>query len=417
VTKLILHIGAEKTGSTALQSFLRRHEKALFVHGIIFPSLFQTVNAGELYLSGVSSGYTDYLDNFLFKRNKQKRHGYIRQLSREISRIARGRYAETCILSSELLYSRLHSVDELRRLKSNLLAEFESIQVICYVRNQAELALGMSIECVKEGRYLAQILSPLDNAPLNYSCDYKNSLSNWLEAFPGEVVVRRYERDSLLNGDIIDDFLSVIGRQELMGLAKPLRANRSLTNAQVQVLNYLNSKNVNHEKNGPIIKSLLNSLSDEALHGKMRPTSAIARCCEQRYQESDEWVRSMFFPGDHALWTKTIEVVDSQSLMPHDSMASIIDLLVAEQNKREFLFAQLLSKLLRPRQFLSLFRAGIFSYLAAFCDLFPGTSFNLYLLRARAFVARLKYKLWSFRGFNSRSSSARLTGVCKGKQA
>jgi len=347
-------------------------------------------------LSGAPREFTDYLDAYLFKRNTVFREKYTKQLSKELARMATLASNKTCILSSELLYSRMRDVQALRRLKANLFAAFDDIHIICYIRNQAELALGRSMEAIKQGSYLPQIRSPKDHVNLGYSCDYRKGLSNWLEVFPGRVTVRRYERHSLVNSDTIDDFLCVIGQSDLARLSKPLNANLSLTQDQVKVLNYLNSKNLNQEKDGAFMKSLLASLSDKAVHGKLRPTEEIRRYCEEHYQSSNEWVRAMFFPRDQALWTESVDVVDSQCLLPNSSMSSIIDIIVIQQNKQEALLAQSLSKFLGLRQLLSLLQSHCLGWLARLYEALAYAPSHVLILRYRAFGSRLRYRLWSF---------------------
>lgn len=399
VTKLILHIGTEKTGSTALQVFLKRHERALFASGIVFPDLFQTVNAGELYLSGASGEFTDYLDDYLFRGNFRFREKYIKQLGKELGRLAGKDHCRVCILSSELLYSRIRHSESLRRLKSNLFGCFDDIQIVCYIRNQAERVLGLSMEVLKQGRHLQQIRSPRDHVYLDSSCDYRISLSRWMEVFPGRVTVRRYERSSLVNGDIIDDFLHVIEQPDLVRLPKPrpLDANRSLTRDQFKVINYLNSKNLNHEKNGSIMKSVLKSMSNRSAHGKVRPTKELGQYCRDRYQSSDEWVRSTFFSGDQFLWTESVDLVDSQSLELGESMASIVDALIAEQNKPEFLIAQSLSVLLRPSQLMILLKGHCIGSLARLYEALANSSSSLLMLKCKAYANLAKYQWWSWR--------------------
>jgi hypothetical protein len=396
VPKLVLHIGTEKTGSTALQVFLKRHEKALFAKGFIYPNIFQTVNAGELYLSAAPREFTDYLDAVLFRRNSEFRQKYTKRLSKELARLAALACDKTCILSSELLYSRMRDVQALRRLRSNLFAAFDDIHIVCYIRNQADLVLGLSMEAIKQGSYLPQIRSPKDHVLLDYSCDYKRGLLNWLEVFPGRVTVRRYERHSLVNGDVIDDFLCVIGQPDLACLSKPSDVNRSLTQDQIKILNCLNSKKLNREKNGFLVKSILASFSDKAVHGKLQPTEEIRRYCEEQYQSSNEWVRAMFFPDDQALWAQSVDAVDTQSLLPSPSMASMIDIIVIEQNRREVLLAQSISKFLGLRQLLSLSKSHCLSWLARLYEVLANAPSNVLMLRYRAFGSRLRYLLWSF---------------------
>lgn len=399
MAKLVLHIGAEKTGSTALQVFLRRHERALFAKGIIFPDLFQTPNAGELYLSAASGDSIDYLDASLFRGKAKFRERYIKQLGKELGCLAASNHCKVCILSSELLYSRIRDVEALRRLKSSLLRGFDDIRIVCYIRNQAERVLGLSMEALKQGSYLPQIRSPKDHLDLAFSCDYRKSLSRWIEVFPGGVTVRRFERSSLVNGDIIDDFLDVIGQPGLARLPrpKPLEANRSLTQDQFKVINYLNYHKLNQEKDGSILKLVLASMSDPAAHGTLRPTEELGQYCKCKYQSSDEWVRATFFPEDQALWSESVDLVDSQDLMLGESMASVVDAIIVVQNKSQFMIADSLSSLLRPGRLLLFGKVRCRRLLARFYEALANNSSNLLILKYKAFASLLKYKWWAFR--------------------
>jgi len=71
--KLTLHIGTQKTGSSALQSFLALNSDLLADYGILYPehSSFSSAKMGEVSSGNLPSGPNDWV-NYIEKLQKKE---------------------------------------------------------------------------------------------------------------------------------------------------------------------------------------------------------------------------------------------------------------------------------------------------------------------------------------------------------
>jgi hypothetical protein len=241
---LILHIGTAKTGTTSLQEFLAANRDSLRRKGILYP-----LSAGD----GKSHALLSLIPPQV---NLTSSHVYTLQAARTIKDLKlfreelkdaltkelNGRSNGTiqkAIMSSEYCSTRLLTDEEVQGLRDFLSKIFSDIKVVAYIRRQDEYLLSRYSTRVKAGGTdRLEIPSP-HNAVASF--DHWELLSRWARVFGrAQIVCRKFEKDSLKSGDIIDDFLDLAGIGKAQRFQRPERMNVSLDGGCVEFLRIFN---------------------------------------------------------------------------------------------------------------------------------------------------------------------------------
>jgi hypothetical protein len=205
-----LHIGLPKTGTTSLQHFLKRNQKALLAQGCLYPSTGLTEYDNHAYVRFLATDYTYWAFYVIFKTIRYtdwyvRRHnitGFRDELFREIDKS----HARSVVLSSEW-FGVLMTQRSLRRLQ-RIFHPHRVIPVI-YLRRQDALALSLYAEWVKD---VSIRLSKDFNATFMKRLpflDFYAIYRRWARTFGREnIIIRTYE--NLVAGDVIHDFLSLL---------------------------------------------------------------------------------------------------------------------------------------------------------------------------------------------------------------
>jgi len=189
---LYLHIGAHKTGTSAIQTFLALNRNYLKGKKICYPGnkdvhhdIVKTFNN-----SAISGSNTKFIMD-----------QYINQIKKS--------NCKTVIFSSEGFIKLAY--DDILALK-NYLNNFET-KIVYYVRRQDErLESGYNqIIREKDRRYTNKISINFIHSKRSHRLDYYHLLSSWREIFGQEnIIVRVYENEQLQDG-IFQDFLNILG--------------------------------------------------------------------------------------------------------------------------------------------------------------------------------------------------------------
>ncbi|PCH66511.1 MAG: hypothetical protein COC12_12950 [Rhodobacteraceae bacterium] len=186
--QLFLHIGDCKTGSTVVQTML--------AGGHVVPQDVRLFYPGQAAHGQLQTSLGSRPD--LYPARWQA-----------IARRLASADWDVAVLSSELFeFSQPAKVA--RALQENLPEYADTVKVIAYIRPHAGRVLSQFAENLKlshDTGTMAQFLDRfIDTGHLNYT----KRLDAWHEQFPGRLIVRPFIRDQLKNGDVRDDFLSII---------------------------------------------------------------------------------------------------------------------------------------------------------------------------------------------------------------
>lgn len=203
--KIIIHVGAGKTGTTALQVFFKENEKHFLNQGFAFPV---TGRAGrkDAIAHHKLCDWGPYNDGASLQRWAE---------------IASQHSESTLIVSSEVFHSKISEPDgraffqELRRACNG-----RQILVVMYIRRQSHWLQSAYAQWVKSelnSRSITELVS-------HYKKHLADQAIRFGEVFGKEnVVIRPYEKSQFSGGSIFQDFAEVIDlkwSEELLNIPK-----------------------------------------------------------------------------------------------------------------------------------------------------------------------------------------------------
>jgi hypothetical protein len=249
---LVLHVGTGKAGSTTIQQFLRINRDALAEHGVLVPRtpgrarherLGLYIQAGpelaaapEWYQQKGWPGTPPDADPRRFRR------AFRRRLFDEIERSGLSR----AVFSDEVLFWRCSdgAVRRLRRFTDRIAKD---VRIVVYLRRQDDHMVSRYQQLVKVG--WVQRLDAWAREDMRRAYDYHTALRRQERLMgPRELVVRRFEARSFVDGSLTQDFLDAAGIDVRADALEPVRAyNNSLDADSVEFLRLLNLHRVTEE--------------------------------------------------------------------------------------------------------------------------------------------------------------------------
>ncbi len=280
--KLIAHIGANKTGSSAVQRFLSMNNLALRAEGVIVPD-------NEFQVADKIQGYQVWGFAELLKSPSEGR----RQLEDAIDAVDGAYPRATAILLSAENLSHNPAAPSLFK---DLVKRYDT-QVIIYIRRQDEFILSSWQQWHSKiwadfWAWLISVVGKLGN--------WRVYLENWERVIPRDkITVRVFERSKLEGEDVIADFYS------MLGISKPLSAfvypegtvNPSFSDAITDLVkgNELIFRN-RHDNDfyNFVAKMTGNKYVKTARQSAI--TFSQRQSIIERYKESNNWVKKNYLP-------------------------------------------------------------------------------------------------------------------------
>jgi hypothetical protein len=233
--KLYLHIGTEKTGSTTLQHFAHVNRKLLLKRGILYPR-----NQIHSSLSGYASAVTmaPVASKFFDIDGPESLVRFRASLLETLHEQIVTSQCHTIWLTSERLSAYIRRQREIEKLAELTRSLADEVKIILYLREQADLFLSSYSSGIKSGRD-ADMNPPV--TPGLYYYDYEKMISHWSGVFgDAAMIVRIFDRRSLTGGDIVKDFLGVIGIDDDAGFERKPDLNPRLDVRTLQFLRLFN---------------------------------------------------------------------------------------------------------------------------------------------------------------------------------
>lgn len=343
---LFLHIGGEKTGSTSIQKSLLSNREKLNEMSVLVPrSLIGWGQHAKLYTFVKDSQYTDDFLTYCGLGDRVSRGLAITQWKDEFRNEVLNSRAGSCVISSELLQSRVCSEAEVGQLSMILRETFTAIKIIIYLRDPLRLAISFISTALRSGFAVEKFPLPGDDAfhrmGLDIKVNHERALKLWKSAFPhADFSIRVFEKGCLADGCVVSDFQ----RQcQLPGdkLSSHEPVNTSLSMSGAAILSSLNKiypridsdSLYNHERD-----KLLGLIDAQMQSGSpLLPTSDTAKVYADCYESSNEWVRRTYFPDKPSLFTAysgPFSPSDTFSVDPRD-VDSIARLILAVASDRQ----------------------------------------------------------------------------------
>lgn len=296
-----LHIGAPKTGSTSIQQSLNENKTLLKSKGYFLPSFeknhrFLVSCFHDDPASFDYNRYNDYNSELIAANNSANLHLLETEFhSSECSSL---------LLSSEHLV--LLSKSGINRLKNYLLGLVDSITVILYLRHLDSVGSFIQ-ESVKNGDRCIDNL--IESPPYTRS---KYLLLKWSSIFgKNNIIVRDVQASSLINSDLIDDFLASIRYPTSERNISKLAANQSLSQLAVEIADRLAILYPKHSKERAPQRHITSLLS-QIKGPKYRPSASVLESVRRSSIEDldylkNEWsldlVRSSSIVDETEPWT------------------------------------------------------------------------------------------------------------------
>lgn len=311
--QVFLHIGYDKTGTSAIQRFLYLNRKILAGQGILYPESAmpyeEYLNHTALVLAMRRTVKSEEEEGRILDRFREIDKRRIspellwKNLIEEINTSPCPRF---CI-SSEAFVNFAKSEDSavLIRETAEHLGPYD-VSVIMYIRRQDDYLESFYNQIVKKGRtvwgYPSQFWRNLN--PLRG--DYMQALDAWSEAFGTDrMIVRKYAKKEFGPGGIVPDFLRLLGADEnaTWNIEPHTSANPRLPNRQVELKRRCNR--LHHS-------FLLNELINRAIYRMARKRKASERVRllspEQRrdilrhFVPVNTQIAERYFPGEGPLF-------------------------------------------------------------------------------------------------------------------
>jgi hypothetical protein len=248
--KVLLHIGAPKTGSTSIQHWAAENRAALAARGILYPVApgerpDPTPEANHVGLALAASAEVrgSTLPRMLDLADAAAAEAFATRMEPRLAEEIAGSGCGTLLLSNEHLSSRLREEAEiaaLRRLLERAAGAVSAWRVVYYHRRQDEM-----IQSIHAMRVLHGTTEPFRLAmrPEDPRLDPRAILDLYARVFGEEAItVRLFDPRRLARGDAVADLASLLGVDPAeAGFTEPSRRNVSLTGPALELLRLLNA--------------------------------------------------------------------------------------------------------------------------------------------------------------------------------
>lgn len=232
--RLLIHIGATKTGSTTIQHFLENNRAALLRGGVYVPEVglfWQEVRPHK------QAGHAQFVPEAMQGKKDLKMH-------LEAAQALCNGNIHTVILSSEAYFLNDNAVELARHFSDY------DVEMLTYLRRQDDWANSQYAEFVAGGA-VGRVDQPIDEwlktDKTRDRLDYYARMRLWETVIPkSKIHIGIYDRKTLLEGDIISDFLAMAELEGFDDLPRPeaRQENRfPFGTAHVNLIRRLNQNN------------------------------------------------------------------------------------------------------------------------------------------------------------------------------
>jgi hypothetical protein len=308
---IYIHIGTEKTGSTALQAVSGVNRKALSRHGILYPAVPGDRNHIRLTLFAADGPKTVNLRRLAGLASNASFTNFRAKFAEELRIEIEESRCTRIYLSNEHLSSRLVSKKEIIRLADVVRPLGEIVKIVVYLRPQAELFLSSYSTAIKAGR-----LKPLEPPAGIYDrrYNYERTLSLWADVFGEEnVLVRIYDRKTLVAGDVVKDFFSTIGFEPGSDIKIPAVVNARLDSVTLRFLQEFNRHVPSFVKGSvnPERGDIASALTKKSIISASGVSASILRKIAELYKESNGQIARRFLNRSDGKLFDDVNYLDS----------------------------------------------------------------------------------------------------------
>lgn len=289
--RLVLHIGVKKTGTTTLQKFLDVNRSRLREKGVVF--LRTTGGRWSMKLASLAKLHKDpnaVPDEFI---------GHLEaEVAEEVNR------GVTCAVASFEGLVDLGRTD-IECLIEQLTPLFDDISIHLYLRRQ-DLAMMSHYSTALRGGGTRGTILPTTPDTTDHAFNYEVLLDLWASVVGKDRIHPRiFQTEDLIKGDLIEDFLGVVGINS-DGLERPPNVNVALSDDAKLFLRSFNKyipARIGGKRN-PLRGPVFHLLDDLEGARVMRPSRAQALEFYEPFRASNARVQERWFSGRPILFNE-----------------------------------------------------------------------------------------------------------------
>ena len=336
--KAILHIGLEKTGSSALQEFLWINRRILLDRYQVWTPDY--LGRGSQWLLAVLAYDTAREDDLTSGLGSPaSRRDKLEEVRKKITYSVNHQPAKQFCFSSEHLSSRLVSTEDICRLKVFLSELFDDIEVVVYVREPIRMAISRQSTAVKLGYGFLGLPEPSQIAE---TLDFKQIIQRWESVFGKCLRIRLYD-EGAREFDIISDFQSLIDLSSPIdsNVIRPGRINSSLSWSHLRLMSGINAaahKRLGRPLPSSILRRIVNVLEEVVPNYSVqskpfKATKEEVDSYERYFSSQNSWLFNTYFPDRPFQWNSsssaiTIDFLDDSAIELSSSEEVLCQLLV-----------------------------------------------------------------------------------------
>lgn len=234
--KLILHLGTEKSGTTALQTWLHHNTLELQHQGVWICQSFEIPNHFGIVVMGAGlEAWPDLLnpvavhdEGSLARYTKLK----LRELDEEIES-ARHAGCHSFLVTSEHLHSRIRNPEQAKRISSILTPRFSDIECVLFFRPQADLSKSVQSNHIRWGKFISRDTF-LETAQ-GHNYNYWKIYNIWKTAFSKRPLIVPYRK----NPSVVDWFCNFLSINKNKTKNPRIRTKTGVTENSAAILNAL----------------------------------------------------------------------------------------------------------------------------------------------------------------------------------
>jgi len=276
-----IHIGAPKTATSTLQSVLSGNYKKLLKHGVLYPRDFRNGDAHHLLVCDLIEKVQGNRMPDIWYGSKPRGQAWA-ALQAEIA--GHGNSIHSVILSSELFFGQSNKIQSMLDEVATHLHGHE-VKVVVYLRRQDQLYSSFYNQDVKGVRQWPDSAYQFYQTHQIFQQDYYSLLNSWSEAFGKKhVLIRPFEPEQWVNGDIVQDFCAATGTVLLPSGYKD--HNESLGATQLYLKRCINKIGFDKGDNEDLLNVLQKIYPEEPLKG----CSYVNKAQYRRYRQ--QWLRA-----------------------------------------------------------------------------------------------------------------------------
>ena len=356
---IYLHIGAPKTATSTIQRILARNYKKLLKNGILYPRDQRHGDAHHTLVCDLIEKHQNIKMPDLWYGECSRGQAW-QSLLDEISR--HEPEIHTVILSSELLFGQSKNLDQMLEDISSYLGGHE-LKVVAYLRRQDQLYSSFYNQDVKGIRQWSHSAYQFYEVHQMFQRDYHSLLSLWSDSLGrNNILIRPYESEQWLNGDIVQDFCALVNIPSLN--SGSVSSNESLGINQLYIKLCLNRIGFEKCSNDDILRLIAKvypekpakgclyvrsklylryrsqwllankKLEQDFLHGKTLFEQPIPSAKELKQYAVDRMALAVFFPT-------LVKKIKNKAFGDHNQLfAQAAALMLAEENLWAALDAQ-----------------------------------------------------------------------------